>query len=114
MVAAKSDITPSEAERRKRTFNLELFGFRFSVVSDADTERVRDVVDFVNRRLETIRDASKRAQTDQIALLAALNIAEELFAERAQHALLKKKVRERSLKLLGALDALAQESERTP
>ena len=31
---------------------------------------VREVVDFVNRRMETIRDRAPRAGTDQIALLA--------------------------------------------
>ncbi len=94
--------------------SLELFGQRFTVVSDADEERVRDIVDYVNRRLEAIRDASSRVQTDQIALLAALNIAEELFEERNKATTLRRKVRERSVKLLSAIDAVARDIESTP
>lgn len=88
--------------------SLELFGQRFTVVSDNDESHVRDIVDFVNRRLEEIRDQSRRIQTDQIALLAALNIAEELFRERQNAAALRRRVRERSVKMLGAIDSIAQ------
>jgi len=95
----------------KRSLSLELFGQRFTVVSDNDEARVRDIVAFVNRRLEEVRDASKRIQTEQIALLAALNIAEELFEERQKNRLLRRKVRDRSLKLLNAIDAMAQDLE---
>ncbi len=98
----------------KRSLNLELFGQRFTVVSDNDEARVRDIVAFVNRRLEEIRDTSKRVQADQIALLAALNIAEELFEERQKNRSLRRKVRDRSLKLLGAIDAMAQDLEPEP
>ena len=47
----------------KRSLSLELFGQRFTVVSDNDEARVRDIVAFVNRRLEEIRESSKRVQT---------------------------------------------------
>lgn len=95
----------------KRVVDLELFGQRFTVNTDTDAERVRDIVDFVNRRLETIRDASRRVQTDQIALLAALNIAEELFSERDRRRSLKRSVRDRSMRLLDALDSISKEVE---
>ena len=91
--------------------SLELFGQRFTVVSDNDEARVRDIVAFVNRRLEEIKDSSKRIQTDQIALLAALNIAEELFEERLKNRSLRRKVRDRSLKLLHAIDAMSRDLE---
>lgn len=93
----------------KRTMSLELFGQRFTVVSDNDEHKIRDIVDFVNRRLVEIRDASKRIQVDQIALLAALNIAEELFEERQKNHALRRQVRDRSLKLLNAIDAMSRD-----
>lgn len=98
-----------EGERTPRTMNLTLFGQRLSVRSDAEESQVREVVDFVNRRLETIRDGTKRVQTDQIALLAALNLAEELFEERARGERLRKKVRERSRRLLASIDAVSRD-----
>ena len=90
----------------RRALELELFGQRLSVVSDSDPELVREVVDFVNRRMETIRDGAQRVGTDQIALLAALNIAEELFEERKKGSALRRNVRERARDLLGRIDGL--------
>lgn len=95
----------------KRVVDLELFGQRFTVTTDTDPERVRDIVDYVNRKLETIRDVSRRVQTDQIALLAALNLAEELFAERDRRKTLKRSVRDRSMRLLESLDSISREVE---
>ena len=92
----------------KRTVDLELFGQRFSVSTDTEEKRVREIVGFVNQRLEAIRDGSRRVHTDQIALLAALNIAEELFDERDEHTSVKRGVRERAHKLLHRIDAVAQ------
>lgn len=93
--------------------SLELFGQRLTVVSDNDPDRVRELLSFVSRRLEEIRDTSKKVQTDQIALLAALNIADELFRERERNLELRQKVRDRSLKLLGAIDGIARDFEPT-
>lgn len=98
----------------KRVVDLELFGQRFTVSTDAEPERVRDIVDFVNRRLEMVRDASRRVQTDQIALLAALNIAEELFIERDRRRGLERSVRDRSMRLLDAIDAVSREIDVAP
>jgi cell division protein ZapA (FtsZ GTPase activity inhibitor) len=98
----------SPAASRKRSMNLELHGQRLTVLSDTDEERVRDVVDFVNRKLEEAKESARRAPPDQIALLALLNVAEELFRERQSTAALRRRVRERSVKLLGAIDEVAQ------
>lgn len=105
------DSSQDAALREKRSMSLELLGQRFTVVSDNDEASVRDLVDFVNRKLEEVRSASRRVQTDQIALLTALNIAEELFKERHSSNVLRRKVRERSVKLLGAIDSIAREME---
>lgn len=93
---------------QKRSMNLELLGQRLTVLSDNDEGRVRDLVDFVNRKLEEAKDTAKRAQPDQVALLALLNVAEELFREKQNTASLRRRVRERSVKLLGSIDEVAR------
>ncbi len=99
---------PRQPDRQARAMSLELFGQRISVVSDADEDRVHEVVSFVNRRLEAIRGETKRVQIDHIALLTALNLAEELFEERDRNERLRRKVRERSVRLLASIDELAR------
>jgi cell division protein ZapA len=104
-------MSQEQAAPSKRPLSLELAGQRLTVLSDTDEERVRDLVDFVNRKLDEVRDPARRAQTDQLALLAALNIAEELFRERQKSERLRRRVRERSMKLLGTIDGIAREVE---
>lgn len=98
----------NDSEATRRALELELFGQRLTVVSDSDPELVKEVVDFVNRRMETIRENAKRVGTDQIALLAALNIAEELFEERKRSSQVRRTVRERSRHLLGRIDEVSR------
>lgn len=102
-------MAPPEGEGSRRSMSLELFGQRLSVVSDADESRVRELVDFVNRRLEAISQGTKRVPAENIALLAALNLAEELFEERDRAERLRRKVRERSRRLLASIDAVSRE-----
>ncbi len=97
-----------------RSLDLEVFGHRLTVNTDADPDRVRDVVSFVNYRLEAIQQSSRKVQTDHIALLAALNIAEELFEARDHVSTLRKGVREKARRLLERIDRVAHEVELGP
>lgn len=108
-MTAASDQPTLGRRNAARTLSLEVFGQRISVVSDADDDRVRQVVAFVNRRFEDLQDGTKRVQTDHIALLTALNLAEELFEERDRREALKVRVRERSSRLLASVDAASRE-----
>ncbi len=101
----------TNGDKSRRAISVDLGGLRFNVVSDAEEHRVREVVDFVNRRVDSIREGTRRAQSDQIALLAALNLAEELFAEREKNERLKRLVRERSIRMLASIDAIARDLE---
>lgn len=86
--------------------SIDLFGHQLTVRSDNDPQTVREIVAFVNQRLESIQGSSRRAPTDKIALLCALNIAEELFAERDKREKLKTRVTNDSERLLGVVDRL--------
>lgn len=98
-----------EALPETRTVTLELMGQKFNLVSDEDESRVREVVEFLNQRLESVRRGTKRVQNDQIALLTALNIASELFEERARGDALRDRVRERSVRLLATIDQVSKD-----
>jgi cell division protein ZapA len=54
-------------------------GQEFSVLSDRGEEYVDSVVAFVNEKAKDIGSASKDISTLGIAILVALNVADELF-----------------------------------
>lgn len=55
-------------------------GQEFSVLSDSgDDHQVEKVIEYVNGKAEEIAKSSKSATTLNIAILVALNIADEFF-----------------------------------
>lgn len=102
---SSSADTPTEP----RAVSIEVLGQRFSVVSDADEARVREVAALLSQRIETVRERFRRTQPDRVALMAALNLAEELLEERSRGEQLRRKVRERSVRLLASIDAVSRD-----
>lgn len=63
----------------KQRYNIRIMGQELSVLSDKGDEYVERVVQYVNDRAREIGDASESVTTLSIAMLVALNIADELF-----------------------------------
>jgi len=63
----------------KQRFDIRVIGRELSVLSDKGDEYVDSIVQYINERAKEIGDTSEDVTTSDIAVLVALNIAEELF-----------------------------------
>jgi cell division protein ZapA len=61
---------------------VEIFGQRLGVRADGDAARLQELARFVDDRMREVADRSSSVDTVKIAVLTALNIADELFTER--------------------------------
>ena len=61
---------------------VEIFGQRLGLRADGDEARVQEIAQFVDHRMREVADRSSSVDTVKIAVLTALNIADELFQER--------------------------------
>ena len=61
---------------------VEIFGQRLGLRADGDADRLQEIARFVDSRMREVADRSSSVDTVKIAVLTALNIADELFAER--------------------------------
>ena len=61
---------------------VEIFGQRLGLRADGDEARVQEIARFVYFRMREVADRSSSVDTVKIAVLTALNIADELFQER--------------------------------
>ncbi len=61
---------------------VEIFGQRLGLRADGDADRLQEVARFVDSRMREVADRSSSVDTVKIAVLTALNIADELFQER--------------------------------
>jgi cell division protein ZapA len=63
----------------KKSYKIRILGQELSVLSDAEDEQVANVVQFVNKKIEEVLQARDGLKTLNVAILAALNISEELL-----------------------------------
>jgi cell division protein ZapA len=61
---------------------VDIFGKTYTLKGDADPDYVQKVAAFVNERMNEVAGNSSVASTAKVAILAAVNIADELFREQ--------------------------------
>jgi cell division protein ZapA len=67
----------------KKRFHIKLLGQELSVLSDSGDDHVAKVVKYVNDTLEEVRRSSNNFNSLNIAILTALNIADEYLKSKA-------------------------------
>jgi len=66
----------------KRRVDVTIMGLPLSVRTERDDAFIHGLANQLNRRLEEFRRAAPKATAQQIAVLIALNLAEELQGEK--------------------------------
>lgn len=61
---------------------VQILGKSYQVVSDQNPEYVRKLADYVDRELSEVATATPVMSTQKVAVLACLNIADELVRTR--------------------------------
>lgn len=88
---------------------VEIFGTKLGLRAEGDAARLHELARFVDHRMREIADQTSSVDTVKIAVLTALNIADELFRERetdqdARHIELEDKAKRLVLKVEQALN----------
>lgn len=58
---------------------VQILGREYTVKSDEEEGRVRKIAEYVNQKIKEVAESSKTVSTLNIAILAALNIANDYF-----------------------------------
>lgn len=58
---------------------VEILGKIYTIRGDADEGYIRNLADFVDRKMREAQATTPTLTSDKIAILAAINIADELF-----------------------------------
>lgn len=87
----------------KRSVTVQIAGVKYALKTDEDERWVRAVAAFVDGKIREAQKHTRTPDTQAVAVLTALQIAEELFTERRQAGELKRKIREKSQSLLDVL-----------
>lgn len=90
----------------KKRFNIKILGQELSVVSDSGDEHVANVVRYVNDKVEEIGKASSNINTLNVAIMVALNIADEYFKFEEVNRGIYSQLESRSEELINLIDEI--------
>lgn len=83
---------------------VSIFGKEYMLRGAAEAEYVRDVAAFVDQRMNEVARGTSVASTARVAILAAVNIADELFREQRRRLEEQATLEDRSERLSHLLD----------
>lgn len=85
----------------KKLVEVEILGQRFLIKTEDEEDYVRKVVDYVNGKIEEVKTGTRVVSTLDLALLVAMNIADDYFKSRDRLARLEL----RSVELVRLIDS---------
>jgi cell division protein ZapA len=92
----------------KRSVSVQIAGARYSLKTDEDERWVKTIAAYVDAKMRDVQKTTRTVDTQAAAVLTALQVAEELFAERRDARELRKSIREKSQSLLDYLEREAR------
>ncbi|MBW7957697.1 MAG: cell division protein ZapA [Deltaproteobacteria bacterium] len=87
----------------KKVAELRIFGHKLLVKSEEGEEYIRAVEDYLNTKIEEVKENTKAVSTLDLALLAALNITGEVIKTKEMLERLGRKSEELAQKINGRL-----------
>jgi cell division protein ZapA len=83
---------------------VEIYGSEYRIRGDADPEYIQEIAHYVDSKMNEVTKETSLGSSLKVAILAALNIAGELFRERDDRNRLLAQVQERAEELSQTLE----------
>lgn len=88
----------------KNSYNITILGQQLSVMSDSEDNQVAEVVQFLNKKVDEILHSGNGLKELNVAILAALNISEELLKLKGVNRELCDQLENRAEKLIKLIE----------
>jgi cell division protein ZapA len=105
----KSDSGKSEAS----LVSVTIFGQTYSLRADEDGTYVEDLARYVDTKMRTLSESTGASEPLRVAVLAALNIADEYFKLEDRHRAGEERIEATARELLSALEESLREPTQT-
>lgn len=83
----------------KRNVEVEIFGQRYSLKSEFPEEQVKKVAAYVDGKMREVAESTKSVDSLHIAILTALNIAQEYLREKGNKEDLLQRIKDKADRL---------------
>lgn len=65
-----------------KTIEIEVFGHRFSLQGEGDEAYFHELAEYVDAQMRTLAKQTRTSTPTKLALLAAINVTDELFRQQ--------------------------------
>ena len=87
-----------------KTVEIEIYGQRYSLNGEADAAYVQRLAGYVDDQMRSLSRSMKTATLSKLAVLAAINIAHELFEAERRRQQGEAEVEQRALSLMESIE----------
>ena len=94
----------------KNVVQVQIFGHSYTIRGEANQDYILGVAAYVDRKMREITEKLPVASLSKVAILASLNIADELFKERARQEHQESQLTRQAARLNAVLDDVLQDS----
>jgi len=88
----------------ERLVEIKVLGLTYTVKTDSDENHIQEVARYVNEKIEEILRKTKSVSSLNVAILTALNIADDLLKEKEKRLALLKEVGMKSKDMVEKID----------
>lgn len=89
---------------KERLVEIKVFGQTYTVKTDAEENYIQEVAKYVNEKMDEVLKKTKSVSTLNVAILTALNIADDLLKEKEKRINLLREVKAKSKDLVEKID----------
>ncbi len=89
---------------KERLVEIKVFGQTYTVKTDAEEDYLREVAKYVNEKMEEVLKKTKSVSSLNVAILTALNIADDLLKEKERRVALLREIEAKSKELVEKID----------
>ena len=92
------------ADDQSDVIHVEILGQQYPIRSQLDSSYVSELASYVHRQMQVASERSPAGDSVRVAVLAALNIADDYFRCRDGHSMNEDSVKQRTLEIEAIVD----------
>ena len=89
---------------KERSVEIKVFGQTYTVKTDAEEDHIQEVARYVNEKIDEVLKKTRSVSTLNVAILTALNIADDLLKEKEKRMVLLREIEKKSEDLAEKID----------
>jgi cell division protein ZapA len=89
---------------KERLVEIKVFGQTYTVKTEAEEDHIQEVARYVNEKMDEVLKKTRSVSTMNVAILTALNIADDLLREKERRIALLQEIETKSKELAEKID----------